>query len=47
MTSDQRIRQRYPYVADLPEGSRGGGPDSERMHKWLCDRFGGPQEGRW
>jgi hypothetical protein len=47
MTPDQRLRLSYPYVADLPERAGGWGHDYDRVHEWLCSRFGGPLSGRW
>jgi hypothetical protein len=47
MTPDQRLRRRYPHVADLPERPGGWGHDYDRVNEWLMRQFGGPQSGRW
>ena len=47
MTPDQRLRRKYPYVADLPERAGGYGQEYDAIHGWLVRRLGSPLGGRW
>ena len=47
MTPDQRLRQQFPYIADLPEKPGGWAHEYEQVVDWLLTVYGSSRADRW